>query len=146
SESLLGDVHAVPDVRALRALQGKRGPDGALRAALLEGHARPNDGGGGLFVWSEAPALDDGGTVLNGEGLGRAEAGGRRVFAGPRRVRWFGATGAGIDDDGAAFEAALASAWSSGGAVYVPAGRYAFARTLELKHKTVLFGDGDDSC
>ncbi len=69
----------------LRALVGTPGD-----AAVLGGYYHQGDGGGGQFYWSNAPASDDGGTVINST-LGTTSAGWRRIWTGAINVQWFGA-------------------------------------------------------
>jgi hypothetical protein len=65
--------------------------------AILGGCVNRGDGGGGVFYWDSVSAPDDGGTILN-SGSGNS-AGWRRIYYGALSVRWFGASGAGQNDD-----------------------------------------------
>ncbi|MFO0572205.1 MAG: right-handed parallel beta-helix repeat-containing protein [Polyangiaceae bacterium] len=134
-------------VTTLRAISG--GSTSAL--AVLTGYTSPGDGGGGLFRWDTTSVADDGGTVFNAGGFGTSSAGWRRVYSGPLNVRWFGAKGDGIQNDGPAINAAISAAAATGAAVLVPAasagGTYkvtndAGGNGIVLQSGVKLFGDG----
>lgn len=77
-----------------------------------------------------------------------------RRFSGSVNVKWFGATGDGATDDGAAFAAALAllkaiavnqvAGWYQGSPkLFVPAGHYFLGTTtLDISHSLVIEGEG----
>lgn len=64
----------------------------------------------------------------------------------PGNVVYYGATGDGVTDDTAAFIAAIAALPSTGGAIYVPAGRYVISASLNIDISNVtIYGDGPAS-
>jgi hypothetical protein len=78
-----------------------------------------------------------------------------RRHSGPVNVRWFGATGDGTSNDGAAFVAALSALkalagnvsangfYKAGAKLFVPAGHYYLgSTTLDVSHTLVIEGDG----
>jgi hypothetical protein len=79
--------------RLANQLRDETGFDGEIR--VLKGFSVDGDGGGGNFQWSDTPAIDDGGTILNDGGFGANEPGWRRIFSGPIDALWFGAIGNG---------------------------------------------------
>lgn len=91
-------VENMDDLRA-------RGVPILYESVQLLGFYAPGDGGGGLFYWDAANVEDDNlGTIIEPDshtGAGRW----MRDFSGARNVRWFGATGDGVTDDHAAFQA-----------------------------------------
>lgn len=115
----------VDAVAAMRAYPGSVG-----NGATMSGYATAVDNAGGVFVWSNTAAVDDGGTILNPGGLGASQAGWRRVFTDALNVRWFGATGDGVTNDTAAFQLAVDAAAARELAVYVPSGKY----RLEIRY------------
>lgn len=129
----------VESVVALRALVGSA----ILPAVTLLQYALAAPGrGGGVFVWSETAATDDGVLAFNAGGLGSSGAGWRRVFSGAVNADW-----AGLDDAAADNVAALQRALDAGagGVVDVPAGDYAVASAslpLVLPANTSLRGAG----
>ncbi len=116
-----------PSVAILRTLVG------STNEATLLGYWGPNDGGGGVFVWSTTPAIDDGGTILNAGGLGSNSVGWRRKYSGALNVRWFGAKGDGSTDDQPALQKAIDSSPTNAGAVYLPRGRYRINAPLVIE-------------
>jgi len=136
------NIQWVDTAESLRGLSG-----GANFVALLEGYHAPNDGGGGIFVWSDTAATDDAGTFLNAGGLGWSAAGWRRLYSGPLDIRWFGAhpDNTDVDNFTAIERALLAASNAGGGTVYVPAGHYKFGNDqtpLILNEHISLVGDG----
>jgi hypothetical protein len=94
--------------------------------AVAAGFWVPGDGGGGVFFWDPSSVeADDGGTVIKVIGITTGRW--KRVYSGPLNVRWFGAKGDGVADDGAAITAALGCVRAIGGAVYLPQGTYTYA-------------------
>jgi hypothetical protein len=59
-----------------------------------------------------------------------------------QNVRAYGAVGDGVTNDTAAFAAAAAAIPSTGGTIYVPAGRYLVRATTYVKAGTTVRGDG----
>jgi len=108
-------IAEVDTMAGLRALGGSPG-----QLAFLKGFAHPGDGGGGIFCWSDIAAKDDGGTVINATAGGSA-SGWRRLYSGPRDVRWFGARGDGTTPASDAIQAAIDScAQKGGGKIFFP--------------------------
>jgi hypothetical protein len=102
------------------------------------------DGGAGTWWWDAASVLsDDNGcilTPLDSSGAGRWI---RQTNAQPLSVRWYGATGDGVTDDGNSF--ALANTAAQSGTIvpaslgiYVPAGQYYIASGLTLAAPMIL--------
>jgi hypothetical protein len=95
----------------------------AATVVVLAGYDQPGDGGGGIFVWDGADAVTrtDGGTVFANSGAPAKGRWKRLNQDAGINVRWFGAKGDGVTDDGPAIQAAIDSAESSfGGTVYFP--------------------------
>lgn len=104
------------------ALSESYGEEGEIAVAL--GYHHPGDGGGGIFLWSSAPATDNRGTIINPAypatlptiavpepTLPVWAAGWRRIYEGAVLVEWFGARGTSSgheDDDFGPINAALA--------------------------------------
>jgi hypothetical protein len=138
---LLGAVGVKVDVqraelfgKLVSDLRATPGSEGQIKH--LKGYTTAGDGGEGLFRWSDAALVDDGGTVFNVGGFGSSGAGWRRVFDESINVKWFGAVGDGTSlDDGPiqrAINAALGmyNPLGKSVAVYIPGGRYAIANPL----------------
>jgi hypothetical protein len=130
-------------------------PMAAGSAAMLAEKGRD-----GLFVFdasnlSAAVAADprQGCTVAPASDPSGASGAWVRRFSGSANVRWFGATGDGVTNDGAAFAAAIAylkaAVASVNGAIYkgsqrlhVPAGDYFLGTTtLDVTHTLIIEGD-----
>jgi hypothetical protein len=136
SEALDGTsgIKWVSSVESLRNLVGA-----ANNIAILQGYTTEGDGGGGLFVWSPTSSVDDGGTFFNILELGQSAAGWRRIYEGPRNVRWYGALGSSTDD-GAAIQRAIDSLGVTGGTVFFPSGTYLITTTLTIGGETYQQG------
>lgn len=128
--------------------------------AIVSGYGTINDGGGGLFYWSTSTTLiDNNGTIIVPSAGGGAWV---RVYSGAINVRWFGA-GLGATDDSSAIQAAINASlrngvpWSAGaptattgGTVYLPAGKYFMTQALNISSTDLavesvnvrLVGDG----
>ncbi len=61
--------------------------------AVLNGYRVKGDGGGGVFFWDTAPAVDDSGTFFNNITPPSTAQGWRRIYVGAVNVKWFGAAG-----------------------------------------------------
>jgi hypothetical protein len=100
-------------------------------------HSVPGDGGGGMLFISEAGSADN--IRVYSDASGNLF---KRVAAesGPVNVRWAGAhPGKTGTDNAVAFRAALETQQN----VYVPAGEYKLADTIQIKYNgQSLFGDG----
>lgn len=110
----------VPTVADLQAYQGASG-----RPVYLQGYSSTGDGGEGWWYWDPSSnATATTGTIIAVSGV----ATGRWVRMLDRAevsVKWFGATGDGSTDDGAAIQAAIdAMSALGGGVVYFPKGTY----------------------
>lgn len=118
-------VSSMEELRALRAEQ-------ANATVYLRGYYEPGDGGGGSFYWdAESQLPDDGGTVIQPEGV---ETGRFIRLCEPnhRNVKWFGAVGSGKKDDYEAIQAAIDSLPQNGGTVVLPGGTYAVTKTIQI--------------
>jgi len=118
------EAASVLAVASLSELAATRGTEGV--AAIVAGHARVGDGGGGLFAWDARKLNADGGRAIASTG------GGTWIRVAPTAavdVRWFGATGDGITDDAPAVMRAIEAAGS--GVVFFGPGRF-FLSKLEL--------------
>jgi hypothetical protein len=102
---------------------------------LVQGYLKPDDGGGGIFLWNggstEAP---DRGTVISPLPMPLAGRW-KRMWNGPLNVRWFGAQGdwneaseSGTDDYEALQAAAAALSAKGGGTLLFPPGTYRINR------------------
>lgn len=101
------------------------------------------DGGGGLFRWDAASvSADNGGTIIapDAGGTGRW----KRIYSGALNVKWFGAKGDNVADDGAAMQTTIDVASASGNAVYFPSGKFRYSATLIFKNDVTYSGDGKD--
>lgn len=58
-------------------------------------------------------------------------------------VKDFGATGNGVTDDLAAFQAAAAAIPAAGAALYIPAGRYVLSAAVTIANPARIYGDGE---
>ena len=114
----------------------------------------------GLFVWdagnrtAEVAADPAQGIYVAGAGNATGAAGSWvRKYSGPVSVRWFGALGDGVSDDGAAFTAAIAllkslagntnGFYKASGKLIVPPGHYFLGTTtLDITHTLIVEGDG----
>lgn len=113
--------------------------------ATLLGYHAPGDGGHGNFVWSDVPAVDDRGTVINPSAPSGANPD-PKVFVQPsaargwRRIRksqeinvkWFGARGNRDSDDTQAIQTALKAVTFEASEVYFPFGHYSITAPLYL--------------
>ncbi|MEF3312391.1 glycosyl hydrolase family 28-related protein [Paenibacillus sp. GYB004] len=116
---------------------------GELRSTIVPEEGRvyyvTDDKRAGPFVYvpGDTASADNGGTVL----VSSAGARFKRLFDGPLNVRWFGAKGDGVTDDGPAIQSAI----DAGGArshIYFPQGSYRITATLNVNHPEVtLFSD-----
>jgi len=111
---------------------------------VAEGCISQGDGGGGLFFWNSAGAVDDGGiNVVPGRSSSGGAAAGcwTRIHSGPLNVKWFGAGGDGSAPDDAAIQAAIQAATGfdassskstarRSGTIFVPIGNYKIEHTL----------------
>lgn len=110
----------VPTIAALKALSPK--PE---QTVLVEAYAKPDDGGGGLFIWDDAStAEDDHGTIIAPQPVLATGRWKRMWSSGGLNVRWFGAQGDGETDDRISVIYTAKVAAKTGGAVYFPAGIY----------------------
>jgi hypothetical protein len=147
-EARAGDLSGTTNIQWVDTAANLRALAGTANAvAILEGYTKPNDGGGGVFVWSTTGALDDGGTFLNAFGLSNSRAGWRRIYSGPLNIRWFGAhpTLTALANTTAIKLAFISAVVAGGGTVYVPAGNYLFGDDLSpllLNEHISLVGDG----
>lgn len=129
-------------VAELRAMVDELGA-----VAVLTGYYARGDGGGGVFYWDDTPAVDDGGTFLNANGYkGAAAAGWRRLYSGAINVRWFGAIGGSLANDGPGIQNAIdAIANNVGGRVILPhtANGYFLTSTLSISSQAGIIIEGE---
>jgi hypothetical protein len=137
-------------------LYGVTGSDessGSRPVIVVGGYWMPGDGGGGVFYWSNTTITDDGGTQIvplatGGDGgIGSVGKGWVRIYSGPINVRWFGAKGngssdAGVSDDAAAINAAIAVGAARQTVVYFPPGIYMVSSGINLTSSVELQGAG----
>jgi hypothetical protein len=113
-------------------------------SVFVRGYRRAGDGGGGLFYWdAESAEPDDGGITI--EPPSHASRGRWvRAISDNVNVRWFGASGSGLTDDGRAIQAALDYVdHRDGGTVFVPAGTYYLqVAGVSLGNNINLVGEG----
>lgn len=131
-------VDTVSNLKALAA--------GAQTYVMVGGYYAKGDLGGGLFYWDAAStATDNGGTVIRPNSL---PASGRwlRIYDGAVSVKWFGAKGDGVTNDGPAWQAVLDWAKArGGGTLWVPFGKYITNQRLKYQNtdaKLLIFGEG----
>lgn len=104
-DSLATGVARATLVDALRLATGSSGDRRDLKGYTTEG-----DGGGGNFYWSDTPATDDGGTILNSGGIGSSSSGWRRIYSDTINTKWFGAKLDDSTDDTTAVQLAINAA------------------------------------
>jgi len=126
-------------------------------AVYVKGHSSPNDGGGGIFIWSRNTLYlsipDNDGTIINPRvSTNPYHNQGRwvRQIDGHVNVRYFGALGVvspGVDDTDkiqAAIDFAAQNVQNvtitRGNVVYLPNGEYS-VRTLVMRNGVTLLGD-----
>lgn len=86
---------------------------------VCDGYYARGDGGGGQFVWDSASTATAVAGMVIGTGTGRWI----RIYSGAANVRWFGAKGDAVTNDGAAIQSAM-STLPSGATLYFPPGTY----------------------
>lgn len=111
-----GDFIGLPNVTALRNLQGKAG-----QIVALNGYSNSNGADQGLFQWDTIPGTDNGVTRFNKLGIGSNQAGWKRVFTGPLDLRWGGADGSGLVDESVEVQRVVDAANALGLGIVVPA-------------------------
>lgn len=102
----------------------------------VNGRKSANDGGGGLFCYLSASAVNTNeGTIFESkDGVGRW----CRKYAGPINICWFGACGDGVTDE----TSAIVSALALGGPVHFPKGTYVVSQQLLVKSNQSISGSG----
>jgi hypothetical protein len=113
--------------------------------ALVGGHSRQGDDGGGVFLWDPGVGVDDGGTVVvPGGDVGTAAKAGcwRRLLSGPFNVKWFGAAGDGATDDTSPINAAIRAASSRQATLFFPPGTYMVSAGLRASSRLRIQGSG----
>lgn len=86
---------------------------------------------GGIFVYNaDTKDIDNGGTIIDGW---------ERQFFGEADVKWFGATGNGVEDDTDAIQAAV----SSGESIFLSAGTYKVSKSISFVEGVNLRGTRD---
>lgn len=136
-------VRYVPSVNVLRQTPGETG---AL--IYVQAHTAPGDGGGGYFYWVSGKApqtyADNNATTIVPRGGDGSAAWLREFEENGVNVRWFGARGDGLQDDGPAINAAvdyLRARTIGGGArgensidvrLLIPPGRYRIATSINM--------------
>jgi hypothetical protein len=149
SQALETDVGTIADLRALAA------PTSGNPARLILGYGAAADGGGGIFIWHASelgpqlgmsPTGDDGGTIIKPNSLTASQPGRwKRLYSGPLSVKWFGAKGDGVNNDGALIRNALVAAGDGvdnarSRDVYMPAGDYKCSDDLVIDRNVHFFG------
>ena len=126
-------VFSVESIAHLREVPPESGS-----TVMVAGHARPGDGGGGVFHWvPDSTAKRDNGIVVRGE---KESGRWHRAENSPVNVKWYGAMGDGTD---ATDEIQRALDYcSNGGSVYLPSGTYVISQPLRMHQGTSLHGDG----
>jgi hypothetical protein len=130
--ALIVKVSTIADLRALT-------PSGSMAVQPM-GYYSPGDGGGGPVrygVSGAAPGtyVDNGGSIVVPDG-GDGSAAWLWKWSGPINVRWFGAVGDGVADDGPAIQAAITDVIANG-SVLVPDGDFALKTPVALTGKNV---------
>jgi hypothetical protein len=122
-------VDAIGSATSPLGLRGITGNGSNPQCALAHGFWAKGDGGGGIFLWitPSSPPIDDGGTIIVPGG--QASGCWRRVFSGPRSVRWYGATGNGLVPDAPAIQAAINAANGESEEIIIPHGVYRMGTT-----------------
>lgn len=127
-------VDTIADLRTIVGTTAIGGAGSAPTTVIVQGYTNPLDGGGGVFTWiADATTPDDRGTFIVPSATPRTGCW-RRLYAGALNVRWFGARGDGqLPGDEGAFQAAINAATAKGGGVvFIPAGDYCIAATVNL--------------
>jgi hypothetical protein len=90
------------------------------------GYTTPGDGGGGLWYYdTSSTATENVGTIVKPTGVSGAGRFIREVQGQPYNVKWFGAKGDGVTDDGPAIQSDIDAVYAIGsGAVFVPQGTF----------------------
>lgn len=106
----------------------------------MTGTAVPGDGGQGMFYWNgSATAADDGGlTTIAVPGVPTGRWIRQTSSASPMSIRSFGAALDGVTDDTAAWNAGLAWANTTGGALYHPGGNSIYTGNMVLTNQSLL--------
>lgn len=117
----------------------RKGRDELGNVAIALGFWEHGDGGGGTFYWVEDELVDDGGTVVRGDG-----GNWRRLDSGPLNVRWYGAHPQNDSErnDQAFTDALLAIESRGGGQLFIPAGTYRYSQPLNLTSGVRITGEG----
>lgn len=135
-------------LKTLPTITDLRAEDYAVSTRVFVlGHTSSNDGGGGVFMWDAASsATDNSGTIIKPTAISTGNPGRwLRIYSGAVNVKWFGATGDGSTDDTSKLQAAISAVVTTGGACYIPAGRYKFTSNITATAPVLLFGDGPEA-
>jgi hypothetical protein len=118
----------------------------ADQVVVATGFTAHGDGGGGAFFWdATSTATDDGGLVIRPASNPATGRWRRLLYDSQLNVKWFGAVGNGIADDGAAIQAALnaaASLSTKSTNVHLPAGVYKVTQSLGVTAATGIVVSG----
>jgi hypothetical protein len=129
-----GTLDKVATVETISALKTFTGSEDAV---IVQGYYAAGDGGGGDFYWdsTSTETANDGTTVqATGVTTGRWI----RIYSGAVNVRWFGAKGDGVTDDGTALQSAI-NELSARGEAFLPNGVYLHTVKINLHdHYTTL--------
>lgn len=136
-----GSVQILPNLPTIAALRA----NAVLGASQywVQGGLKGADGGEGVFLLDPADhaTADDGGTVIVDAAAQRWK---RATGGGVYSALWFCPHKDGLTDDTAILQQAVNAALAAGRALYIPAGTYALAATLNLHSATGghhVFGD-----
>jgi hypothetical protein len=143
-------IHKVDTIADLRLITGSPGRS----AVQVLGYYAAGDGGGGpVRHWVSGKAVgyytavtgvepDDGGSVIVPTG-GDGSAAWLWEWSRPINVRWFGAVGDGITDDGPVIQATLTAGNNNALPIYIPRGKYLITDTLNIYRGQEIRGDRD---
>jgi hypothetical protein len=130
------EVLTVASIAELRDLR-----PGQYDTVIVRGYRTAGDGGGGIFHWQIQETLaDDDGCILRPNGA--APGAWVRKINSSISVKWWGAAGNNEADDTDALQRAINVAERLGCELYVPAGVFRVARSLELQRIVSIRGAG----
>lgn len=135
--SFLSVSQSVSNINALYSYTGGS-------SVYIEGYYTPGDGGGGHFYKTASSELDDRGTIFTSSSQGYIWK--RIINDGNLNVKWFGAKGDGITNDGVAVAKATSYLSTHKYKLYFPSGVYNFGNGfVQIDNSLDILGDGQSS-